>query len=219
MTDRLSELEHEVRDAFCFTQPCLAVRVAKDRVIAEGTYFLNGAKSSMRDGPLAEYEIRLEIYPDYPDTEPRVFETNGRIPKGRHLNPDGTCCTGVWEEWLSENQDRSFKAFCDGPLRDYFLSQRHYELTDEWPFGEREHGIEGVFAGCASVLAIEPDPHKVINHLLLLQRPNFKGHWPCPCGSGQIIRKCHGQTIFEMREKISPEMATRMLARIWSLTP
>ena len=198
----------------CFTQPGLTICVVNGMVIAEGTYYLSGTVDSMRDGPLAEYEIKVEVYPDYPETEPRVFETNGKIPEGRHLNPDGTCCTGVWEEWLSENKPPSFKAFCDGPLRDYFLSQHHYELTGEWPFGEREHGVKGVLAGCANVLGIESDPHKVIDHLLLLQRPNFKGHWPCPCGSGQIIRQCHGRTIFEMREKVPPKMAARMLSRM-----
>lgn len=217
MTSRLCELENEVRDALCFAQPGLAVRQAEGIVVAEGTYFLSATRDSRRDGPLAQYEVRIEICAAYPDAEPKVFETAGIIPQGRHLNPDGTCCTGVWEEWLSENKDRSFRAFCEGPLRDYFLSQRHFELTGEWPFGEREHGIVGVLDGCAAVLGIEPNAEKVLDHLLLLRRKNFKGHWPCPCGSGEIIRKCHGSAIFEMREKVPPEMAERMLARMRSL--
>lgn len=219
LSDRLAELKAEVSAALCFKQPALAVSIANGLVMAEGTYYLSGSGSgdAAPGGPLTEYELRIEVPSDYPSQEPRVFETGGAIPEGQHLNPNGTCCTCVWEEWLARSADHSFAAFCEGPLRDYFLSQLHFKLTGEWPFGERAHGLLGVVEGCVSVLGIESEPNKVVDYLLLLQRKEIKGHWPCPCGSGEIIRKCHGRSVFEMRAKVPPQMATRMLDRMRSL--
>lgn len=211
---RLDAIRNELRSHLGFSQPGLNVEVDKGIVVVSGTYYLNENGSPSQDGPLAEYQIKLELDPQYPVVEPRLFETSGAVPEGRHLNPDGTCCTCVWEEWLAATPDVTVPAYMDGPLRDYFLSQRHFELTEEWPFGEREHGLEGFLDGCAEALGIEPDPKTIIEYLVFLRQGNPKGHWPCPCKSGLIIRKCHGKAIFALREKVSPELATRMFERI-----
>ena len=215
----LEDIQSDLQNHLGFSQPGLAIEVDKGIVVVSGTYYLSESIGPSRDGPLAVYHIKLEIDPRYPAVEPRLYETSGAIPLGRHLNPDGTCCTCVWEEWLAETSDPSVPAYFSGPLRDYFLSQRHFELTGEWPFGEREHGLEGFLAGCAEALGVERDPNTVFDYLVFLRQGKPKGHWPCPCKSGLIIRKCHGEAIFTLREKVPPELATRMFERIRKMIP
>lgn len=211
---RLDAIRSELQGLLGFSQPGLTVDVGKGIVIVSGVYYLTENDGPSPDGPLAQYQIKLELDPRFPAVEPRLYETSGTIPAGRHLNPDGTCCACVWEEWLAATPKPTFQAYLEGPLRDYFLSQRHFELTEEWPFGEREHGLEGFLNGCAEALGVEPDPKTIIDYLVFLRQGNPKGHWPCPCKSGLIIRKCHGSAIFALREKVPPELATRMFERI-----
>lgn len=219
LTTKLDEICIALEAHLGFDQPGLKVSSRDGTVTVTGTYYLNGTGGPSSEGPLAEYEIKLELDPRYPDEEPRLYETAGRIPVGRHLNGNGTCCTGVWEEWLATNPNPSVSAYMDGPLRDYFLSQRHFELTEEWPFGEREHGIEGIIDGAAAVLGIKQDASVVISHLAFLAHRNPKGHWLCPCRSGLIVRRCHGRQVFALREKLSSALANRMLERIAGVRP
>lgn len=210
----LEAIRSELQVLLGFSQPSLAVDVDKGIVMVSGVYYLNENDGPSQDGPLAEYQIRLELDPRFPAVEPRLYETSGAIPAGRHLNPDGTCCTCVWEEWLAATPEPTVPAYMNGPLRDYFLSQRHFALTGEWPFGEREHGLEGYLNGCAETLGVARDPKTVVQYLVFLRQGRPKGHWLCPCNSGLIVRKCHGKTIFDLSEKVPPELAARMFDRI-----
>jgi hypothetical protein len=45
----------------------------------------------------------------------------------------------------------------------------------------------------------------------------WKGHWLCPCGSGEIIRKCHGPTMRLIGERVPEAELKLTLARIASL--
>jgi hypothetical protein len=44
----------------------------------------------------------------------------------------------VPEEWLLA-RDQTFRAFLDGPMRNFFLGQILVEAGKPWPFGERPH--------------------------------------------------------------------------------
>ncbi len=218
MKRSLDALRQEVEQALAFEQPALAVSVAGNQVVVAGDYFLNSEQQAPDpDGPIAKFAVRVAFDASFPDTEPSVRETGGVVPQGRHLNPDGSCCIGVWEQWLVGTPDKSVSAFFAGPFRDYFLSQTHYQIHGKWPFGELAHGYDGIVQAYAQVLGIEPDPRKVAVYLRLLVRPGWpRGHWPCPCGSGQIVRRCHKAELAALRGKISTSMATRMFNRLES---
>jgi len=126
---RLDAIRVALKDHLGFSQPGLNVEIGPGIVVVSGTYYLTGDSGPSPDGPLSEYQIRLELDPRFPSVEPRLFETSGRIPVGRHLNVDGTCCTCVWEEWLATTPAPTVSAYIDGPLKDYFLSQHHFELA------------------------------------------------------------------------------------------
>ena len=213
MTKR-DELLNQITTAIEVHQPELKISVISDNIELEGRFVLSDSQ-----GEYDAYDVKVQVLGDFPQGEPLVYETGGRIPKiaARHVFPEcGTCCLGVWEEWLSTASEHSFSEFLVGPLQNYFISQSYFELNCEWPFGERSHGIDGIVESYADVLGIKKEFKVVVAHLKTLSLPVAKGHLFCPCGSGKRLRHCHRKEINTLREKVIPILANRMLRRLES---
>jgi hypothetical protein len=193
----------------------LELRIVEDdpHLIVEGTFVLSSAQ-----GPFDQYQVRIVVSGGFPIVEPKVAETGGRIPRNetRHINVDGTCCLGVWEEWLVNAPDNSFGSFLSGPVHDFFLSQWWFENKGHWRLGERGHGLAGLLESYAELLRVPIKRELIVYYLRLLSQEWPRGHWPCPCGSGQIIRKCHRSELFKLHQRVSPNIARRMLRRLKS---
>lgn len=207
----------EARAAIAFDQPKLRAVPRDESVRISGKYVLteSGAASNP-NGPLAEFDLEIDVPNRYPRAEPKVFEVGGRISRHpeRHINADGDCCITVWEHWLANTEDRSFAAFLKGPVHQFFLGQYWYEKTGKWPFGEHAHGEKGLEEAYADVLGIPNNANKLIYYLRLLSQSWPKGHWLCPCGSGKKLRYCHQSELLALHRRIPPGLARRMLRRL-----
>lgn len=207
----------EVKAAIAFDQPKLRASGENQKIYLEGAYLVfEQDVVAAPDGPIAEFDIRMELPNLYPRREPKVFEVGGRIPRSpdRHINPDGDCCVTVWENWLVTANDHSFKSFLNGPLNEYFLGQFWFEKAGKWPFGERAHGASGLEEAYADALGIANRRKSLLYHLRLLSQDWPKGHWPCPCGSGKRLRYCHRDDLMAMHQRVPPNIARRMLRRL-----
>lgn len=219
---RVKGLSHlsleEVEHALAFVQPGLHLNETPDAVIANGEYVVTDGPHA--DGPIKCFSITIEFPKTYPLDEPRVFETDGAIERciDRHMYNNGRCCTCVWEEWLAQAKDTSVKSFCDGPLRDFFIGQVIFEQTGQWPFGERAHGVEGIVEAAAAVLEREVDQAAALSYLQVLSAPVVKGHWPCPCGSNEKLRKCCRDDVMLLRERIDRIDADRLRRKLIDVT-
>ncbi len=195
-------------------QPELSVSCSENAIKLTGPFVLSDLR-----GPFDCYQVELQIPSNFPWHEPTVFETGGRIPKNidRHVIPsNGSCCLGVWEEWLVNVPGHSFDKLMTGWLYDFFFSQSWFEAKGEWPFGQRSHGKAGIVESYADLLGVTLDAKVIADHLKLLARETIKGHSLCPCGSGKRLRKCHRDSIQLLSNRIRPTMAKRMLNRIAS---
>jgi len=67
------------------------------------------------------------------------------------------------------------------------------------PFGEWRHGGAGLWDSYKGLLGVDQDL-VVLAFLRMLADNDYKGHVPCPCGSGLILRKCHGQQLLEVKD-------------------
>ena len=192
-------------------QPYLEISACEPVTIVEGIFVLSGP-----EGPFDQFEVRIEVGPKYPSSEPRVFETAGRIPRTieRHVYDDGSCCLVVWEQWLAVAKDTSFSSFLEGPLKQFLLSQVIFEQTKKWRFGERPHGTAGMIEAYAEILGVKPKKTEILSRLELLAHPWPKGHWLCPCGSGRIIRKCPREELWSLHQRIPPGLAKQMLRKL-----
>ena len=205
------ELRTEVERYLAETHPGLIARIDSAGVFSVmGSYRIPDV-----DAVHARYAIEIVFPWDYPDDVPIVREVGGRIPRSpdRHVNDDGTACVMVPEEWLVRSHDRSFPAFMAGPVRDFFIGQSLVELGEPWPFGERSHGYSGVLEAFSELLGVQ-DQATMQRYLAYLEKPVIKGHWPCPCGSGEMLRRCHRDHVRDLQTKITPMVATRMIKRL-----
>lgn len=215
--DQLHELLSLAQDFVATRQNDLVATIEGDEVLLRGAFIVTGA-----GGPFDAYHIEARFSESFPRSEPKVFETAGRVPRlaDRHVyETSGRCCTCVWEEWLSSEPPHTLEAFMQGPVNDYFVSQTHFEKTGEWPYGERSHGRLGVFEACCDLLGIkrdvfEQDIRTCIGLMFYMAEPNLKGHRPCPCGSGGKFRSCHRDRLNDLSNRVSPEMAKQLLIRM-----
>lgn len=177
--------------------------------LSEGTARIRG----MLPVPSDRYSVEIIFLDEYPLTLPQVRETGGRIPhiSDRHVNPsDGTACVCIPDEWFIHRPDSSFLTFLRGPVYNYFLSQKAFEVSGQWPFGERRHGVDGILDFYQECLGTN-NPYVIKSYLELFTKHTVKGHWDCPCGSGIRIRNCHHEKIATLRRKLPPHIATNAL--------
>ena len=123
----------EISEALAEFQPALHIIDQSNPIKIEGQFSIRHDERE-----IDSYVIRLNVTSNFPSIEPTVFEIGGRIPKtnDRHINPNGSCCITIMEYWLATNKDQSFRAFLNGPMRDFFLGQFLFEKEEKWPFGE-----------------------------------------------------------------------------------
>jgi len=162
---------------------------------------------------LDRYEISIELPGDYPRSLPVVRETGGRIPRkpNFHVNDDGTACVLLPDDrWRCFPEGAPFVRFLDGPVHDFFLGQSLVALGEDWPFGQWSHGPKGVLEYYRWLLETEDDA-TIVRFLEVLAKHNLKDHRPCPCGSGEKMRRCCRARVSELRRKIPPDVARRAL--------
>lgn len=191
--------------------PDISVEQEHDTIFGRGSF-------PVKDGIdiLSRFLIGIEFPRDFPDSVPILRETGGRIPwhADRHVNSaNGEACPIVPEEWLIRQDHDSILAFLDGPVRNFFLGQLAVESGAPWPFGERLHGVDGLIESYGELLGTT-DKKAVRRYLDCLSKEHLKGHWDCPCGSGERLRNCHLEMVNALRTKIAPWVARRARARL-----
>ena len=204
----------EVERALAFRQPRLSFDQTDEAIIAQGEYIIHDGAHA--DGPLARFDLLLAFPKTYPEDEPLVIERGGAIERiaDRHMYANGTCCTCVWEEWRALTADTSVKAFCDGPLHNFFLSQLYFDVHGEWPFGERAHGSDGMVEAAEALLCRDLDQAAALRYLQVVSAKATKGHWLCPCGSQKKLRDCCAEDVAKLREAVDPTQAGSLLKRL-----
>jgi hypothetical protein len=188
---------------------------------AEGLIVLKGKFPITHAGrEIDRFLIEIEIPSNFPTAWPRVWETGGRIPRilDRHVNgADGTLCVILPDEaFIRYASTITLLEYLNGPLRNFFIGQLSVENGHPWPWGEHAHGVKGAVAYYGELLGVG-DALTIGNVLYMIWKGRYKGHWPCPCGSGQKIRNCHGPTMRLIGERVPEEQLNRTLAGIASI--
>lgn len=197
-------IDHEV-------ETTIAAVSSKDKslVAEDGILFIRGTFPIKDESGKSIEHFRIEavVPPDYPETLPLVREVGGRIPRqiDRHISPEGFACLfAPAERFIHCPEGSTLLDFLNGPVRNFFISQSIFDLTGEWPFGQRSHGIAGIAESYAEMFEVPPTPDNVVRILEFLERREIKGHWPCPCGNGKRLRDCHGPIARQLRAKMAP---------------
>jgi len=91
------------------------------------------------------YRIELRVPAGFPTAVPTVLETGGRILKTYHKLTDGSLCLAAPTELrLKLGPASTLSGFVERFVIPYLFGYSHYAKTGVAPFGELEHGREGL---------------------------------------------------------------------------
>ncbi len=152
------------------------------------------------------FDIELTIPHVFPHRLPRAKEVGGRIGTDyEHLNPDGTLCLGVpIEQRRVFFEQPTLLGFVNKLLIPYLYGYCFWSKHDHHPFGEAAHGHEGILHHYIDTLGLR-DPLAALAVICFLFEHGYRGHHPCPCGSGQIVRACHGPALRALHDHHTPD--------------
>lgn len=168
---------------------------------------IEGVLNFARDGVSFDsflLEIQFDAIP--PREQPRVFEIGGRIERNEshHVNGDGSLCVGVPEEvWLLLDGSYEPARFIEEAVTPFLLGIAYKLRGEKWPYGERSHGANGICEFYGEKFGTR-EPEHVIDVIDVLLSDAPKGHWACPCGSRKELRRCHRDSVNELRARRMP---------------
>ena len=150
----------------------------------------------------ATFDVELIIPDDYPERLPRVRETGGKVDSDyEHICDDGTLCLAVpIEERRLLWEQPTLLGFVNKLVIPYFYGYCHWKKHGEHPFKEQAHGAEGIIEHYVVTLGLA-DEVSALAVLSYLLEHGYRGHHPCPCGSGKTVRKCHGRALRNLHDQ------------------
>jgi len=152
------------------------------------------------------FSVMIILPDDYPHSPPNVQETGGRIPADFHQNQDRTLCLGIPIEVRQRfKKEPTLLAFVEKLLIPYLYSYSYFEKYGKLPFGEFAHAGKGIREYYQELFKTD-DICIVLELLKIMANGSYRGHHLCPCNSGKILRKCHGQLILKLLKEYHKEI-------------
>ncbi len=157
------------------------------------------------DGTLVDdaYSIEIRVPAEFPSLLPRTHETKGRIPRKYHKLEDGSLCLGAPTALRMKLKSApSLLVYLESFVIPYLYGHSIYSQTGVMPFGELDHGDDGIRQYIASLFSSVPTND--VEDFLRLASMNKRhaNKWPCPCGSGKRLGRCHNRRVNGLRRKV-----------------
>ena len=152
------------------------------------------------------FDVELRIPQGYPKRLPVVLEKAGKILKDYdHVNAGGTLCLGTpIEERRIFLQQPTLLGFVNNLVVPFLYGYCYSKKHGEHPFGEQKHGAEGILQHYVEVLGLD-SKDVAASVVCYLYEHGYRGHHPCPCGSGRVVRECHGTVLWDLLQLHTPE--------------
>lgn len=197
--------ENHVREFVNSRRDFTIIHQDESSITLEGCYSLFAEHD---DVLLADdYRLKIDVPFDYPVAIPSVYEICGLIPSDYpHKYSDGRLCLGIDGEIVASlEEDSSLDIFLESYVRDALYSANYYYRYGRFPFGDRDHGAIGVLSYYAELFDV--DIRTSLDLLVCVAGKSYRGHLPCPCGSGLRTRNCHGPDLLAIIRTPSRQLA------------
>lgn len=176
--------------------PDLHFKVENGYVFLIGTIHIS---ANINDKIISDnFWLKIKFPPNYPHMYPTVFEPRHKIPSDFHTNPDYSLCLGTEIE-ISQIffQQNSIGVFLNKLVIPYLLGFAYHRDYNEFPFGERGHGLKGKLEFYNELFNTK-NISIIIKFLSLAEKDKLRGHCICPCQSGEKLRNCHWKVIHNL---------------------
>ena len=173
----------------------------------QGTFIMDASHNGVHF--VEEYYIKIDLV-NY--EAPFITETGGHISKKYpHKYCDNGLCLGITTEILMKcctNNIFDLFIWFEDFVIPYFFSYEYYNLTGEYPVGERSHGNQGILEYYMDIFNLQNinQAYHFIKYASTLKQ--YRGHFLCPCGSMKKIRNCHKN---ELMKTFEPYIKERIL--------
>lgn len=175
----------------------------------DGTILMHGSLAFTGVSPdhpdvTDSYEVNISIPKKYPDELPIVHETGGRIPIDFHkLDSNALCLGSPIRLRMIVQRKPSLLNFLDRVVIPYLYGHSSYEQGRGMPFGELRHGTPGVIDDLVEMLG-SPNPDIAAKYLhVIRKKKRVANKFPCPCGSGLRLGRCHNRRVNQLRLAIA----------------
>jgi hypothetical protein len=164
------------------------------------------------------FEIAIFVPKDYPKHLPTVRETTNRIKPGfGHLHPGGTLCLAVpMEERRLFLKEPNLLGFVKNLVIPYFYSYVYWELHGVFPYGEAAHGKDGIQQYYENIFNSQ-NTNALKLGLFNIYKKGYRGHLPCPCGSGKAIRCCHKEEVLDLTQPEKRDVLAQDILRMFRI--
>jgi hypothetical protein len=209
--ERRIALIEEISQVLASEYPSIVIARTSPRILVRGWFPVR-----LNQATLDRFNLEIVFPNDYPRSVPEVYEVGNRIPRDsdHHVMPEGMFCLFVPDErWRYWGEGKGVSEFLVEIVNDFLLFQLYFEQHGVPPFGERRHGIDGIFDYYGEEIGTNNREY-IEQCIRYLSRKEVKGHWKCYCGSGQKLRHCHRDKVCELRNKIPYAIARLTLLRV-----
>ena len=144
------------------------------------------------------YSIKIEIPSAYPHIIPKTWETGNRIPDDFHKYTNGGLCLETpTKQYIGFSSHPTLLFYVEKFVVEYLYGYSHLQRFGSLPYGECDHGPKGIFGFYKELFGVN-DYDTIMRLLYVLSFSSYRGHLLCPCGSGQIGRRCHGDMLLQL---------------------
>lgn len=175
---------------------------ADDRLRLAGTLTFSAKVKGF--GEISDsFEIAISVPEAFPDELPDVEETGGRVPRTFHTNPDGSLCLGSpTRQRLHLVERPTLLAFAQYCIVPYFYNFSYFKKHGKLPLGELAHGLKGIRQDYAELFGVKTETAAVEMVRLASMKRRVANKYPCPCGSGRRLGKCHNSKVNVYRDTL-----------------
>lgn len=143
--------------------------------------------------------ICMSVPSDFPATPPKVSDHLRQIPKDfEHVNPDGSFCLGTpLDVQMKLTRNPTLLGFVNDLVVPFLFSFRFWQETGKMPFGERAHGVAGIYQHYLELFRVRTF-EACMSLLVILAKGEWASERRCPCGSQLAVKACHGTALIRL---------------------
>ena len=172
-----------------------------------GRVALRGDLNFRATGPTGEeiadsYEIEIRMSLGSATEMPEVLETCGRIPIDYHRQDSRRLCVGAPTQIrFLRKADPTLLGFINGFVVPYLYGHAFFTKYKKMPFGELDHGANGLRDQLATMFGAKTSPHAEEFLRLAGMKKRHANKWACPCDSGRRLGRCHNRVVNAQRRR------------------
>lgn len=180
---------------FLRAHPKMAIRPSEGQDLRLKGRFEFTAHHAKEGDVQDSFALEMAVPIAFPKALPKVVEPEEKIPRTGeyHINPrDNTLCLGSPLSLLLKlSKEPTLDGFAQNCLVPYlFAISRKLRTGGPLPFGELDHGVEGLYADYMQLFRLKSPKQVRYAFKLLGMKKRRANKLPCPCGCGIRLGRC-----------------------------